>query len=153
MSTIGHKQRCSPRIGDPQVPMTLKHDPVTSSGKSAPGPDPRIRHRTQIGMFRPIRIDHTNCLQVAIKSIQFKCRQRNFSDQAGRLTISHANLAISARSRNGSQGSVSVRVEASVYQTASLSTPVRLKKMKRHPHELLHFTISRTSSLLFISWT
>ena len=71
MSTIGHKQRCSPRIGDPQVPMTLKHDPVTSSGKSAPGPDPRIRHRTQIGMFRPIRIDHTNCLQVAIKSIQF----------------------------------------------------------------------------------
>jgi hypothetical protein len=31
-----------------------------------------IRHRTQIGMFRPIRMDHTNCLQVAIKSIQFK---------------------------------------------------------------------------------
>jgi hypothetical protein len=30
-----------------------------------------IRHRTQIGMFRPIRMDHTNCLQVAIKSIQF----------------------------------------------------------------------------------
>ncbi len=28
--------------------------------------------RTQIGMFRPIRMDHTNCLQVAIKSIQFK---------------------------------------------------------------------------------
>ena len=27
--------------------------------------------RTQIGMFRPIRMDHTNCLQVAIKSIQF----------------------------------------------------------------------------------
>ncbi len=26
---------------------------------------------TQIGMFRPIRMDHTNCLQVAIKSIQF----------------------------------------------------------------------------------
>ncbi len=26
--------------------------------------------RTQIGMFRPIRMDHTNCLQVAIKSIQ-----------------------------------------------------------------------------------
>jgi hypothetical protein len=71
MSTIGHKQRCSPRIGDPQVPMTLKHDPVTSSGKSAPGPDPRIRHRTQIGMFRPIRMDHTKCLQVAIKTLQF----------------------------------------------------------------------------------
>jgi hypothetical protein len=24
--------------------------------------------RTQIGMFRPIRLDHTNCLQVAIKT-------------------------------------------------------------------------------------
>jgi hypothetical protein len=54
-----------------QVPMVLKHGPVTSSGKSAPGPDPRIRHRTQIGMFRPIRMDHTNCLQVAIKTLQF----------------------------------------------------------------------------------
>ena len=50
-----------------QVPMTLEH-PVTSSGKAAPGPDPRIRHRIQIGMFRPIRVDHTNCLQVAIKT-------------------------------------------------------------------------------------
>ncbi len=27
---------------------------------------------TQIGMFRPIRMDHTNCLQVAIKSIQIQ---------------------------------------------------------------------------------
>ncbi len=26
---------------------------------------------SQIGMFRPIRMDHTNCLQVAIKTIQF----------------------------------------------------------------------------------
>jgi hypothetical protein len=52
-----------------QVPMTLTHHrPVTSSGKAAPGPDPRIRHRIQIGMFRPIRVDHTNCLQVAIKT-------------------------------------------------------------------------------------
>ncbi len=25
------------------------------------------RHRIQIGMFRPIRVDHTKCLQVAIK--------------------------------------------------------------------------------------
>ena len=51
--------------------MTLEHGyphPVTSSGKSAPGPDPRIRHRIQIGMFRLIRVDHTNCLQVAIKT-------------------------------------------------------------------------------------
>jgi hypothetical protein len=52
-----------------QVPMVLKHDPVTSRGKSAPGPDPRIRYRTQIDMFRPIRMDHTNCLQVAIKTL------------------------------------------------------------------------------------
>ena len=52
-----------------QVPMALEHGPVTSSGKSAPGPDPRIRHRIQIGMFRPIRVDHTNCLQVAIKTL------------------------------------------------------------------------------------
>ncbi len=50
--------------------------PVTSSGKAAPGPDPGIRHRTQIGMFRPIRFDHTNCLQVAIKSIQFQFLHR-----------------------------------------------------------------------------
>jgi len=57
-----------------QVPMALKHGPVTSSGKSAPGPDPRIRHRIQIGMFRPIRVDHTNCLQVAIKTHSFKRR-------------------------------------------------------------------------------
>jgi hypothetical protein len=54
-----------------QVPMVLNHGPDTSNGKSAPGPDPRIRHRTQIGMFRPIRMDHTNCLQVAIKTLQF----------------------------------------------------------------------------------
>ncbi len=51
-----------------QVPMSLKHGPVTSSGKSAPGPDPRIRHRIQKDMFRPIRVDHTNCLQVTIKT-------------------------------------------------------------------------------------
>jgi hypothetical protein len=48
-----------------------KTSPVISSGKFAPGPDPRIRHRIQIGMFRPIRVDHTNCLQVAIKTHSF----------------------------------------------------------------------------------
>ena len=58
--------------GGLQVPMTLELVPVTSSGTAAPGPDPRIRHRIQIGMFRPIRVDHTNCLQVAIKTFQFK---------------------------------------------------------------------------------
>ena len=51
--------------------MDLEHGPVTSNGKSAPGPDPRIRHRIQIGMFRPIRVDHTNCLQVDIKTHSF----------------------------------------------------------------------------------
>jgi hypothetical protein len=43
-----------------------------------------LRVRTQIGMFRPIRMDHTNCLQVAIKTLQFnkyvllmtECKQR-----------------------------------------------------------------------------
>ncbi len=45
--------------------------PCKNSGKDAPGPDPRIRHRIQIGMFRPIRVDHTNCLQVAIKTHSF----------------------------------------------------------------------------------
>jgi hypothetical protein len=54
-----------------QVPMTLNHGPVTSSGKSAPGSDPRIRHRIQIVMFRSIRVDHTDCLQVAIKTHSF----------------------------------------------------------------------------------
>jgi hypothetical protein len=57
-----------------QVPMVLEHGyphPVTSIGKAAPGPDPRIRHRIQIGMFRPIRVDHTNCLQVDIKTHSF----------------------------------------------------------------------------------
>jgi hypothetical protein len=28
--------------------------------------------RIQIGMFRPIRVDHTNCLQVAIKTHSFR---------------------------------------------------------------------------------
>jgi hypothetical protein len=56
-----------------QVPMTLDHDPVTSSGKSAPGTDPRIRHRIQVVMFRSIRVDHTNCLRVAIKTHSFVC--------------------------------------------------------------------------------
>jgi len=31
-----------------------------------------VKARTQIGMFRPIRMDHTNCLQVAIKTIQLR---------------------------------------------------------------------------------
>jgi hypothetical protein len=36
------------------------------------------RHRIQIDMFRPIRVDHTNCLQVAIKTHSFilECSHR-----------------------------------------------------------------------------
>ena len=30
------------------------------------------QNRTQIGMFRPIRMDHTNCLQVVMKTISFQ---------------------------------------------------------------------------------
>ncbi len=36
--------------------------------------NPRIRHRIQTGIFRPIRVDHTNCLQVAIKTHSPSCR-------------------------------------------------------------------------------
>ena len=63
--------------------MALGHGPVTSSGKSAPGPDPRIRHRIQIGMFRPIRVDHTNCLQVAIKTHSFSGQLTNIRNSDG----------------------------------------------------------------------
>ena len=63
MSTLGRKRLCTPRIGDPQVPMTLEHP---RCGFTAPGLI--LRQRIQIGMFRPIRLDHTNCLQVAIKT-------------------------------------------------------------------------------------
>ena len=47
-----------------QVPMALEHRPVTSRVKAASGPDPRISHRIQIGMFRPIRVDQTNRVNV-----------------------------------------------------------------------------------------
>ena len=33
-------------------------------------PENLYKTGTQIGMFRPIRMDHTNCLQVAIKTLQ-----------------------------------------------------------------------------------
>ena len=71
MSTLGAQTALYAEDRGLQVPMTLEHDyphSVTSSGKSAPGTDLRIRHRIQIGMFRPIRVDHTNRLQVAIKT-------------------------------------------------------------------------------------
>jgi len=68
MSTLGRKRLCTPRIGDPQVPMTLEHP---RCGKAAPGLI--LRQRIQIDMFRPIRLDHTNCLQVVIKT-QSSCK-------------------------------------------------------------------------------
>ena len=71
MSTLGAQTALYAEDRGLQVPMSLKYGPVPSSGKPAPGPDPRIRNRIQIGMFRPIRVDHTNCLQVAIKTHSF----------------------------------------------------------------------------------
>ena len=38
MSTLGRKRLCTPRIGDPQVPMTLEHP---QCGFAAPGSDPQ----------------------------------------------------------------------------------------------------------------
>jgi hypothetical protein len=35
------------------------------------GSDPEIRQRIQIGMIRPIRVDHTKFLQVDIKTHSF----------------------------------------------------------------------------------
>jgi hypothetical protein len=71
MSTLGAQTALYAEYRGLQVPMTLEHDPVTSISKSAPGSDLRISHRIQIGMFRPIRVDHTNCLQVSIKTHSF----------------------------------------------------------------------------------
>ncbi len=66
MSTLGRKRLCTSRIGDPQVLMTMDHPQCDFA---APGLI--LRQRFQIGMFRPIRLDHTNCLQVAIKTHSF----------------------------------------------------------------------------------
>jgi hypothetical protein len=66
MSTLGRKRLCTPRIGDPQVPMTMEHP---QCGFAAP--DLILRQRFQIGMFWAIRLDHTNCLQVVIKTHSF----------------------------------------------------------------------------------
>ena len=67
--------------------MPMEHGPVTSSGKSAPGSDPRIRNRIQIGIFRPIRVDHTNCLQVAIKT-----HSSSETDQTDRQTEAKTDM-------------------------------------------------------------
>jgi hypothetical protein len=55
-----------------------------------------LESRTQIGMFRPIRMDHTNCLQVAIKSIQFNdaeiARLHKALQDANAVSIEHTQL-------------------------------------------------------------
>jgi hypothetical protein len=47
--------------------MTLEHPQF---GFAAPGLI--LRQRFQIGASRPIRVDHTNCLQVVIKTLSFR---------------------------------------------------------------------------------
>jgi hypothetical protein len=84
-----------------QVPMALEHGPVTSSGQTAPGPDPRIRHRIQIGMFRPIRLDHTNCLQVAIKTHSFIVHMKLCSEVTTLLHVHHGITASETPSDDG----------------------------------------------------
>ncbi len=93
----------SPQIGDPQVPMTLEHP---QCGFAAPGLI--LRQRFQIGAFRPIRVDHTNCLQVAIKThslwgptldtlakIQASCNSQTHLEEANVFTPTrHLLLAI-----------------------------------------------------------
>jgi hypothetical protein len=52
------------------VTQTHRHTHTSNTkntGKYMPSND-----RTQIGMFRSIRMDHTNCLQVAIKTLHWK---------------------------------------------------------------------------------
>ncbi len=66
---VGHA--CPSRHVNMQISEDTCEDvcvPQKTSVKASPGPDPRIRRRIQIGMFRPIRVDHTKCLQVSIKT-------------------------------------------------------------------------------------
>jgi hypothetical protein len=128
-----------------QVPISLDRRPVTSSGKAASGPDPRIRHRIQIGMFWPIRVDHTNCLQVAIKthslielaqstSNQFHYRRATFSSHlkskvgnilpkaaALRITLNIDGAPIASKSHTHPSHSTTSRLLTS---SLSLGVPV-----------------------------
>jgi hypothetical protein len=51
----------------------------------------RISHRIQIDMFRPIRVDHTNCLQVSIKthSTSTLGRSRGVPEEGALWQIDH----------------------------------------------------------------
>ncbi len=77
-----------------QVPMVLENGSVTSRDKSASGRDPRISHRIQIGMFRPIRVDHTNCLPVTIKTHSFIRISSFTSYQYFLLLLNHRHLLL-----------------------------------------------------------
>ena len=64
------------RISQDLIVVYTKDNPTphlsTSSGKAAPrGTNPGIRQRIQIGMIRPIQVDTTKFLQVAIKTHSF----------------------------------------------------------------------------------
>ncbi len=99
MSTPGAQTALYAEDRGLQVPMALEHGPVTSSGKAAPGPDPRIRHRIQIGMFRPIRVDHTNYLQVAMKTHSMISPWTIYARKTSRFLQRKENLLRSTRSR------------------------------------------------------
>ncbi len=95
MSTLGVQTALYAEYRGLQVPMTLEHGPVTSRGKSTSGPDPRIRQRIQIDMFRSIRVDHTNCLQVVIKTHSFNSVviiSKMFVGTVGSIFVTWSNL-------------------------------------------------------------
>jgi hypothetical protein len=74
-NSLEEKTSLSTQVGAP-CPTAWASPPPTGGGTCSgptPGMDSTIttETRTQIGMFRPIRMDHTNCLQVAIKSNSF----------------------------------------------------------------------------------
>ena len=73
MSTLDAQTACTPRIGGSKYrwPWSM----ATLTGPYFPSIETRQLGRGfQIGMFRPIRLDHTNCLQVDIKTHSFRKR-------------------------------------------------------------------------------
>jgi hypothetical protein len=84
---------------------------VSSSGKTAPGPDPRIRQRIQIDMFRTIRLDHTNCLQVSIKThhLEYETTRFEVKVNATILSLKSQNLREVVSSNSGARGTDSPR--------------------------------------------
>jgi hypothetical protein len=76
MSTLDAQTTCTTRIGGSKY--RLSWSMVTLIGPDFPSIETRQLGRGfQIDMFRPIRLDHTNCLQVAIKTHSFNiCNTR-----------------------------------------------------------------------------